>query len=379
MLIDVVGSSGGAESLALQLTTHLDRSRFASTFCVTRRQPMSDVEEALQELRDNDVAILRLDRSSRLSLKPWRRLTTYMHEWGADILHSHKFGSNVWGALLAPRANVPVLVAHEQTWSYRGKPHRRWLDGHLIGRRADAFVAVSQEDQRRMIEVEHVPEARTRLIYNGIPALPATDPARDVRAELGIRPDQPVVGAVAIFRPQKSLDVLLRAARLLRDEFPELRVLIAGSGFQEEETRLRGIADDLELGDTVNFLGIRTDVPDVVRIFDVAALSSDFEGTPLAVMEYMDAGKPVVATRVGGVPDIVVDGETGLLVEPQDPEALAAATAELLRDPERAVRMGEAGRERCRREFSIEATARKVEALYEELYAAKTAGRRSPG
>lgn len=228
-----------------------------------------------------------------------------------------------------------------------------------------------------MIEVEHVPEARTRLIHNGIPALPVPDPDRDVRAELGIRPDQPVVGVVAVLRPQKSLDVLLRASRRLRDEFSELRVLIVG-GDGEEEQRLRGIADALGLGDTVSFLGARADVPDLVGIFDVAALSSDFEGTPLSVMEYMSAAKPVVATRVGGVPDIVVDGETGLLVEPQDPEALAAAITELLRDPVRAAHMGVAGRERRDREFSIEATARKVEALYEELYAAKSAERKSP-
>jgi glycosyltransferase involved in cell wall biosynthesis len=375
-LVDGIGTFGGGERFARQLTTHLDRSRFETTFCVTRWKPMPEDGAALQDLHDNDIAVLGLERSSRIQLKPWRQLATYMREWRPDVLHSHKFGSNVWGALLAPRAGVPVFVAHEQTWSYRGKPYRRWLDRNLIARRADAFIAVSQEDRRRMIEVEGVPERLTRLLHNGIPAPPAPDPDRDMRAELGISRDEQVVGVVAVIRPQKSLDVLLRAVRLLRDDFSNLRVLIVGSGDEKEETRLQGIASQLGLSEIVSFLGARADVADLVRIFDVATLSSDFEGTPLAVMEYMEAAKPVVATGVGGVPDIVVPGETGLLVEPQDPKALAAAVAELLRDPELALRMGTAGRERRRQEFSIEAAARKVEALYEELYAAKTAKRR---
>lgn len=373
-LVDGIGTYGGGERFARQLTAHLDRSRFEATYCVTRWEPMPEHEAALQELRENDVAFLGLQRSSRLQMKPWRQLVAYMREWGVDVLHSHKIGSNIWAALLAPRVSVPVFIAHEQTWSYQGKPYRRWLDRHLIARRADAFVAVSQEDRRKMIEVEHIPEARTRLVYNGIAALPPPEPDRDVRAELGIGPDQPVVGVVAVLRPQKSLDVLLRAASYLRDEFPELRVLIiGGSDIEEtgEERRLRGLAQTLELGGTVDFLGDRTDVPDLVSIFNVATLSSDFEGTPLSVMEYMDAAKPVVATRVGGVPDIVLDGETGLLVEPQDPKALATAIGSLLRDPQKAAQMGDAGRVRRRDVFSIEATARRVGELYEELYAAK--------
>jgi glycosyltransferase involved in cell wall biosynthesis len=374
-LVDGIGTTGGGERMARELTTHLDRSRFEVTLCVTRWQPMPEHEPALQELRDNDVEFIGLERSSRFQLRPWRRLLSYMREWGVDILHTHKIGSNLWGAILAPRVDVPVFIAHEQTWSYEGKPYRRWLDRNLIARRADAFIAVSQEDRRRMIEVEHIPEACTRLVPNAIPALPAPDPDRDVRAELAIGPDQPVVGVVATLRPQKALDVLLRAASRLREEFPAIRVLIVGDGEEQEAARLRRIASELDLQRTVTFLGDRTDVPDLVNIFDVAALSSDFEGTPLAVMEYMDASRPVVATRVGGVPDIVLEGETGLLVEPQNPEALAGAVASLLGDPQRAARLGEAGRARRREAFSIDAIARRIEALYVELYEASSATR----
>jgi glycosyltransferase involved in cell wall biosynthesis len=145
-------------------------------------------------------------------------------------------------------------------------------------------------------------------------------------------------------------------------------VLVVGDGSERE--RIEALLSELGLEDTVTLLGMRSDVPDLVRAFDVAVLSSDFEGTPLAIMEYMEAEKPVVATRVGGVPDLIAHGVHGLLVSPQDPGALAASVAELLRDPARAAEMGRRGGERRRREFDLDATVRRLEELYERLYAA---------
>jgi glycosyltransferase involved in cell wall biosynthesis len=372
-----MGTSGGGETLARLVAMHLDPSRFEAMLCVTRWEPLPENERALAELREAGVSFLGLERGSRFQIGPWRRLVARAREWGADVLHAHKFGSNVWGALLAPRIPVRVFVAHEHTWSYVGQPHRRFLDRNLIARRADAFVAVSREDQRRMIEIERVPAAKTRFIANGIPDLAPPDSGRDVRGELGLAPGAPVVGVVAIPRPQKALDVLVRAAARLREAVPELAVLVVGGTegpATAEEERLRGLVGELGLGETVRFLGGRSDVPELLRAFDVAALSSDFEGSPLSVMEYMAASRPVVATRVGGVPDLVEEGVTGLLVEPQEPEALAAALLELLRDPDRAARMGVAGRERQQREFSIEATARRIGDLYDELWTAGKGG-----
>ncbi len=373
-LVDGIGTLGGGERLARQITTHLDPARFEATLCVSRWEYEPVHDPALEELRSAGIEFLGLDRSSRFELKPWRKLIEYMRSWGADVLHTHKVGSNAWGALIAPRAMVPVFVAHEHTWSYEGKPYRKFLDRNLIARRADAFVAVSRDDQRKMVELERIPRAKTRFIANGIPAPRQPDPDHDVRAELGIKPDQPVLGTVATLRPQKALDVLLRAAASIREAVPAVRVLIVGGADgpdDPEERRLRSLAAELSLDGTVEFLGPRSDIPDLLEAFDVAVLSSDYEGSPLSVLEYMEAAKPVVATRVGGVPDIVADGETGLLVGSRDPDALAGAIVGLLRDHALAARMGEAGRARRRREFSIEATAERVGELYEELWAAK--------
>jgi glycosyltransferase involved in cell wall biosynthesis len=388
-LVDGIGVSGGGETLARLIAMGLDSSRFEPALCVTRWEPRPEYESVLEELRDAGVAFLGLPRRSRAQLGPWRELVRYARDWRADVLHSHKIGSNFWGALVAPRIGVPVWVAHEHGWAYRGSPHRRWLDRYLIARRADAFVAVSRADRRRMVELEHIPESKTRFIPNGIPDPPPRDRSRDVRAELGIAPDAPVVGIVAVARPEKALDLLIRAAARLRREFPGLRVLMIGvmadpdravevarRGAEQIEIhvqrRLHDLTAELGLSGAVEFLGNRRDVPDLLEAVDVAVLCSEREGSPLSLLEYMEAGKPVVATRVGGVPDMIEDGVSGLLVEPRDPDHLAAAIATLLRDPDRAAAMGRAAQERRRQEFSIEAMVGRVEALYEELWASKS-------
>lgn len=369
---DGIGVYGGAEALAREIAQRLDPERFESTFVATRWDTSPGAERVLDELRSNDVAFIGMHRQARVEVGAWRGLIRQMREREIDILHTHKVGSNFWGSLIAPRVPVDVFVAHEHTWSFEGNLKRRLIDRFLIARQADAFVAVSRADQRRMVEIEKVPSSVARFIPNGIPDPGKVASDRDVRAELGIDADAPLVGMVATLRPQKAYDVLIRAAAELRREVPGTRVLIVGgeeNSETQEKQRLQGLIDELGLADTVTLLGFRADVFDIVSALDVACLSSDFEGSPLSVMEYMEAARPVVATAVGGVPDLVVEGETGLLVQPQDPHGLAAGIAELLRDPERAAAMGRAGRERRRSDFSIEATTRAVEDLYLELYA----------
>ena len=372
-LVDGLGLTGGGERLARETTMRLDPDRFRRTLCISRWGPDQAGEpeaiSVLDELGEAGVQFLGIERSSAMSVARWwwPLLSRLRHR--VDILHAHKFGSNVWGSVLGGVARTPVIVAHEHTWSFEGQPLRRLLDRELIGRCSDAFIAVSREDRRRMIEVERIPPGRLVFLPNGIPA-PPNPSRRDVRAELDIAPADPVLGAVCTLRPQKALEMLVEAAYLLKPEFPCLRVLIVGSG--EEEGRLRARIRDRGLTETALLLGHRSDVPDLVRAFDVAVCSSDYEGSPLSIMEYMAAARPVVATRVGGVPDLIEDGVHGLLVDRRDPGALAAAIATLLRAPERAALMGERGRNRQRAEFDIGVMTRRLEDLYEELYARST-------
>ena len=366
-LVDKPTVTGGAERLAAVVAMKLDPARFESVLCASRQtdEPLLD-----RELEEAGIGVLALGRRSTFDLLAWRPLVSLLRD-GVDVVHAHMFGSNVWGTVLGRLSGVPVVVAHEHTWSFRGRPLRRFLDRELVARWADVFVAVSAEDRRKMIEVEGVDPAKIRLIPNGIPS-PANGAVADVRAELGIEPGAPVLGVVCELRAQKALEVLFEAAALLLPEFPGLKVLVAGDG--PERARLEEAARRLGVGDTVLFLGIRRDVPAVLAAVDVAVLSSDYEGSPLSVMEYMAAAKPVVSTRVGGVPELLAEDVHGLLVQPRDPEALAEAVARLLRDPALAKRLGAEGRQRQQREFSLEAMVHRIEDLYEELWLAS--GRR---
>lgn len=377
----VGGIYGGGETLARQIAMNLDRSRFESSFCLSRWEQQSVYERARQELDEAGVKFLGVGRKSRFELLPWASLVRHARRQRIDIFHTHLLGSNLWGGVLAPLAGVPVQVAHEHSWSFEGQRTRRFLD-RQVARRADAVVAVSTEDRRKMHEVEGIPLERLRLVPNGIPTPPPPDPAVDLRAELGIEPDRPVVAVVATLRPEKALDVLIQAMVPLARRLPGVQLLLAGGiasldagGPDPARRELEALARRLGVGGQVRMLGYRTDVANVLAAADVGVLSSDSEGSPLAVMEYMAAGKPVVAPRVGGIPDLVEDGVTGILVERRDPEALAAGVAAVLGDPARAEKMGRAGRERRQRDFSIENTVRRVEELYEELYAARVRAR----
>jgi glycosyltransferase involved in cell wall biosynthesis len=377
-LTDTIGV-GGAEQIVLTLNQSLDPERFRRTVCITRDPAFSDPDEEFDSqkrvalLRQGGIEVLVLRRRSSRDLLAWMRLIRFIRAERVDILHAHKFGSNVWGALIGKLARVPVMFAHEHTWSFEGEPLRRFIDRRVVGRLADAVIAVSRADERRLAEVVGIPSEKIVLVPNGIAPLPAGDGAA-VRREAGVSAGATVLVAVANLRPQKAIDVMIRALALLLAGFPDVRLLIAGGG---ERSALEDLAAELGVAQAVVFLGARNDVADVLAAADVAVSSSDFEGSPLAGMEYLAAGLPVVATDVGGMPDLVRDGENGLLVPRQDPEAMAAAIAQLLADPQRARAMGERGRGLQEREFSLDAMVRRVEALYTERLARKRAARRA--
>jgi glycosyltransferase involved in cell wall biosynthesis len=365
---------GGAERLAADIATRLDPERFASALCVSRwsdpgHAASPEVPQRLRAAAEAaGVRFLGLERRGRWDLAAWRPLVQLLRSGEVQVLHGHMFGSNVWSVLLGRLTGIPVVIAHEHSWAFTGDRPRQLVDRHLIGRGSDVVIACSQADRRCMIEVEGIAAERVVYVPNGIVGRSPT-PGRDVRRELGIAADAPVIGSVGALRAEKRFDVLLLAAAQLSTRRPGLHVVIAGAGAQRGA--LEALAGELGLGRSAMLLGARDDVPDLLAAVDVAVTCSDFEGSPLSVLEYMEAGLPVVATRVGGLPELIDDGVQGLLVPRRDPAALAQALDVLLGDAGRRRAMGEAGRQRRREQFDFGVMVTRLEDLYERLYAGR--------
>jgi glycosyltransferase involved in cell wall biosynthesis len=368
MLVDTL-YVGGGERFLVGLATNLPPERWEVTVCATREHagPLAD------ELVEAGLRYETLGRKRRYSVLPFARLVSLLRRERFDVLHAHMFGSNLWGTIFGRLTRTPVVVAHEQTWSYEGRPLRRFLDGHVIGRRADAMVAVSTRDQERMIELEGVPAEKTVYIPNAYLPREGAPPSGDLRAELGIATDAPVVGTLAVLRAQKAIDVLIDAFAIVAERVPGAHLVIGGYGPMretwEEHARGRG------LDGQVHWLGMRRDQSVVLDGLDVAVMSSDFEGTPLFAFECMASRTPMVATDVGGFRDIFENGVSGMLVPPRDPAAMAVAIEDLLRDPERRRALADAAHARVD-DFTIERAVERFEELYERLLATK--GRAAP-
>jgi glycosyltransferase involved in cell wall biosynthesis len=360
----------GAELLAARIATSLDRNRFRSIICSTR----PSAAERVGAVRGEGVEVLELGRRSKLDLWRWRPLVRLLRSGEVDVVHAHKFGSNLWTVLLTRGAHVPVVLAHEHSWSFEGNPLRRLIDRELIARSATMFLTVSEHDRERVIELERIPQEKVRCVLNGVPDRPAGDRTR-ARQALGLSAEAPVVGTVCGLRPEKRVDLALEAISLLVGDHPQLRFVVVGDG--PERPRLERLSEDLAV--PTLFLGARPDheIPDLVAAMDVLVSTSSFEGTPLSVLEWMAESKAIVATRVGGIPGLIEDGTQGILVPPGDAQAVAHAVGHLLADPAARERLGAAARARQQAEFRFERTVEVLEDLYETLYWSSPRGLRA--
>ena len=358
---------GGGERTALRLAAELPAEGFDVWACTTRLA----AGWPLGALRDAGVTHLHLDREGRRDLRSMTPLWRLLRDEHIDIVHGHMFGSNVWGTLLGRAAGVPVVVAHEHSWSYEGNPLRKLVDG-AIGRAADAFVCVSEADAELMATVEHVPRAKIHVIPS---AWTARDDlgVGDLRAEYGIPAGAPVVGTVALLRPVKRIDKLVEAFALMARDAPDAWLVIAGDG--ESRPDVEAAIARCDVADRVVITGVREDVETIWTAIDVAAMSSDREGTPVAALEALAHGVPMVAPAVGGIPAVLGPGG-GVLVPRHDEAALAREILALVRDPERRAAMGAAGRERAG-EFSAERQVERCVRLYRDLLASPKARRRT--
>jgi glycosyltransferase involved in cell wall biosynthesis len=360
-LIDRVSTIGGAERFATGLAAALPQERFEPWICSTRYAR----EDARRLLAEAGVGHLHLGRDATWQLHRLAPLVALLRSRRFDVLHAHMFGSNLWGALLGRSLGVPVVIAHEHNWSFQGRPLRVALDRGVIAPLATRMVTVSGASAQMMIEREGISADKLIVMPTAsVPRAPAGDAGEGAQPLPDLPAGIPVIAVAAVLRREKALDVLIAAHRLVLEAVPEARLLIAGDG--PCRTALEQQIARLGLGERVSILGVRSDVHEILARADLGVLSSDWEGMPLFALECMQLGVPLVATAVGGLPELVEDGVSGRLVAPRDPAALAQAIIALLGDPPRRGQLAAAARERVR-ELSIEHVAGRFADLYDEL------------
>ena len=310
-------------------------------------------------------------------LRAARKLSRFIMSEKIEVLHSHGMLTNLLSRIAGHWADVPVSVSTEHLTMELARGGRgpgilsrlraayyRMLDNYT-SRYNKEVIAVSKAVKDDLVE-QGMGEEKVIVIRNGI-SIPELDPerGRKIRTELGIAESTLLVGTVGRLSPQKDYPTFLRAAAEVLRTVPKTLFLIAGDGYLRPE--LEALSRKLGIGDSVVFLGYRKDVFDIVSAFDIFALSSLWEGLPLAILEAMALGKPVVATCVPGTAEAVVDGETGYLVPLKDTRALARKIVGLVRNREKARQMGEMGRKRVITHFSIKRMVDEHENLYRML------------
>jgi len=345
------GDVAGGQLVALRLARAARARGDEIAFVAPERGPFTELAAG----EGFSVEILPLRRSFQLGAA-WR-LARLLRRRRADLLHTHTLAAaNALARLAGAAARVPV-VSHLHIENHFRPATRRllaWLD-NVTARLAARLVAVS-EDTKRAYERQGYPRGRIEVVYNGVD-LPADGVYR--------RNDPARIGEIARLCDVKGQRELLQALARLPDAMLVLagRDLERGGEYQDE---LERESERLGIRERVEF-GFHEDVPGLLETLDVVALPSWTEGLPLVLLEAMARGRPVVATPVGGTPELVTDGETGLLVPPRDPEALAEALRRVLDEPDLARRLGEAARARVAERFSAAEQERRMLEIYDDV------------
>jgi len=353
---------GGAETLLVDGLAVADRRRFHYRYGYFL--PWKDaLVPRLTELGADVVPFRRRHLAGMLLSVP--AVVSELRRSRVDLLHSHLPLSGVIGRLAGRLAGVPVVYTEHNVLE-RYHPATRAL--HLATWSLQSRVTAVSAEVLRSIRRLAPDEVPAELVLNGIPSERfRADPerGRQQRRELGIPPGAPVVGAVTVFRPQKRLDLWLDAAVRIRHRFPEARFLLVGHGPLAERIDVQ--ARESGLGEALVRPGLQDDVRSWIDAMDVFLMSSDFEGLPLALLEAMAMERPVVATTVGGIPEVVDSGRHGVLVPPGRPDRLAEEVVGLLADPGRARRLAVSACRRVEADFSIGVMVRRFESIYTEV------------
>lgn len=373
-ILQLISSSGvyGAERVVLALAKSLRAAGHTVEVAIFENihAPNTDL---LQACRQAEVPTIPIRSAGRYDRAAVRQLSTVLRERSFDLQHTHGYKADVLGSRAAKAAGVPI-VATSHNWIDDTLRARFYgLLDRLTLRRFTAVVAVSDAVAERLRR-SGVPRDRISLISNGIDVSEFGSAPPRLREELRAG-ERPIVGVVARLSPEKGVRCFLQAARNVLETSPDALFVIVGEG--PERSELEALAQQLEIPGSIVFTGRREDMPSVYASFDIVVLPSLMEGLPIALLEAMAAGKAIVATRAGAVPEVLEQGADGMLVPPGDSTQLAAAIVKFLTDPDLRRRYGALAQQRVRDRYSSEAMAKQYVAIYENaLGRAQTAASR---
>jgi len=323
--------------------------------------PTQQADDVYQAAIDRQIPVERWTMQGHLDMKLLWRLIRYLRYEKPDAVHTHLVHAETFGIPAARLAGVKTIFNS----SHNDDPFRRRLlfrpRNWLLWRMTTQGIAISNYIKQFLLEVETAKPNQIEVIHYGLaaPHLPESNHLRD---QLGIAQDAPIIGSVCRLVEQKGLPYALDAMPTLMERYPDLHYVLVGDGILRLE--LEAQVQSLGIMDRVHFLGWQTDVQTYMRQYDIFLAPSLWEGFGLVFLEAMAQARPIVATNISAIPEIVVDGHTGLLVPPQNTQAITEVLSKLLSNSQMAQTMGQAGRKRLDTDFSVQKMIEQTAALY---------------
>lgn len=361
-VLQLISSGGyyGAENMLLNLCAGQEKSGCRNSLVLFYNVHVPNVE-FYERARRRGVSVRMVHCQGRADWRAVRQIKEYMEEDGVDLLHTHGYKADIYGYLAARSERKPVVATcHNWVGGTAALGIYNRLDRWVL-KRFNAIAAVSETVREQLVQ-SGIPANRVKLIDNGIDVEAFARPQLITESRMA---GEKVIGMVARLDLQKGFEYLLTAIRELCHSFHGLTVVITGEG--PDRKAIEQMIEKYGLQNNVMLAGQESDMPAVYAAMDIFVLPSLNEGLPMTVLEAMAAAKPIVATRVGGVPNVIRDGETGLLVNPKDAAGLKDAIARLLTDSDLCRRMGTQAQEWVSRQYTSSAMALQYRAMYEQV------------
>lgn len=356
--------TGGVQKQLLNLLKTYDLSIINPIVCSFR--PKEEIGIEIEKL-GLDFISFDSKRHYRFSPQIIMKLIKLMKQKKIHVVRAHKYRASLYGRIAARFAGIPVVITSVHGNYRKDLRLERRIANKILLRGTDRIVAVSESIKKDIVKYDKVDPSKVVVVYNG------TDLARfspDIKAEnmrksLSIKEDDIVVCCVGRIVPAKGLEYLIEAVSLLKKEIKNIKLLLVGGGWLLEKMKKK--ASECGVDDLTIFTGKRDDVPEILSCIDVFVMPSIAEGFGNAIVEAMSMEKPVVGTRIGGIPEIIKDGVNGIIVPPEDPQALAKAIKDVIVNKPSTLKMLKQAKEDALSKFTIQGTARKWESLYRSL------------